>query len=505
MSRSRSRGARALARSARALFAAAIVAMVAMAGAAAPASAHPLGNFTVNRAIRVDIGSGVSITAVLDLAEIPAFEVIRDVDTDGDELLSPAEGDPYAEATCVTWGADLAVSIDGTARSLEPLAGPELALPTGVGGLPTLRLICPFTVDAGTLPAGETHDLTITDGTDDDRIGWREVSAGAGEGAKIRESDVPETSPSALLTSYPQDALTAPPDVRSATIGFTVAPSASGSVVPAAGSVGDRSGDVDPLAALIGGALSPGVVALAVLLSLGLGAAHAVSPGHGKTLVAAYVLGSGGSARSALQIGLWVAVSHTAGVLVLGAVTLVASELLLPERVIAWLSLGSGIVVTGLGIVLLVRLVLARRGGTSATHASHDHGHDHRHDDHPHDHGHDHSPPAGWLTWRSAIALGFAGGAVPSASALIVLLVAVSTDRPLLGIGLIVCFGIGMAIVLGGLALVAGRVRQVAARPDGLSSRRPARLAVRIAPIAAGVIVLVSGVAFTVAAIGQLA
>ena len=290
--------------------------------------------------------------------------------------------------------------------------------------------------------------------------------------------------------------------MRSATLTFTLAESsASGSVVPAAGSATGRSGDVDPLAALIGGALSPGVVALAVLLSLGLGAAHAVSPGHGKTLVAAYVLGSGGSARSALQIGLWVAVSHTAGVLVLGAVTLVASELLLPERLIAWLSLGSGIVVTGLGIVLLGRLAMARRGGTSATHASHDHPRPRP----PHDHGHDHSPAAGTLTWRSAIALGFAGGAVPSASALIVLLVAISTDRPLLGIGLIVCFGIGMAIVLGGLALLAGRVRQVAARPDGLSSRRPARIAVRLAPIAAGVIVLASGLAFTVAAIGQLA
>ena len=358
---------------------------------------------------------------------------------------------------------------------------------------------------AGALGAGETHVLSVTDRTDDDRIGWHEVSAGAGDGATIVESDVPETSPSALLTAYPQSALTAPPELRAATLSFTLArSSATGPAVPVVGSASGRSGDVDPLAALIGGALSPGVVALAVLLSLGLGAAHAVSPGHGKTLVAAYVLGSGGSARSALQIGLWVAVSHTAGVLVLGAVTLVASELLLPERLIAWLSLGSGIVVTGLGIVLLGRLAMARRGGTSATHASHgqDHPHDH---DHPHEHGHDHAPPAGRLTWRSAIALGFAGGAVPSASALIVLLVAVSTDRPLLGIGLIVCFGIGMAIVLGGLALVAGRVRQVAARPDGLASRRPARLAVRVAPIAAGVIVLFSGVAFTVAALGQLA
>jgi ABC-type nickel/cobalt efflux system permease component RcnA len=148
---------------------------------------------------------------------------------------------------------------------------------------------------------------------------------------------------------------------------------------------------------------------------------------------------------------------------VLGAVTLVASELVLPERLIAWLSLGSGIVVTGLGLVLLGSPGDVARGGTSATQAIHDHPHGR---DHPHDH--DHAPPAGRLTWRSAIALGFAGGAVPSASALIVLLVAVSTDRPLLGIGLIVCFGIGMAIVLGGLALLAGRVR-----PRGGSPRWP--------------------------------
>jgi nickel/cobalt exporter len=490
-------------RDARAVFAAAIVALVAMAGVATPASAHPLGNFTVNRAIRVEIGAGVTITSILDLAEIPAFEVIRGLDSDGDERLSPTEGDPYAATTCATWGSDLAISIDGTASTLQPLTEPDLALPPGVGGLSTLRLVCRFTVEAGDLGAGGAHELSVTDRMADDRIGWHEVSAGAVEGATIVDSDVPEISPSALLTAYPQSALTAPPDVRSATLSFTVAESsAPGSVVPGAGTATGRSGDVDPLAALIGGALSPGVVALAVLLSLGLGAAHAVSPGHGKTLVAAYVLGSGGSALSALQIGLWVAVSHTAGVLVLGAVTLVASELLLPERLIAWLSLGSGIVVTGLGIVLLGRLAMARRSRRSASHPAHEHGHDHPHG---HDHGHQHSPPAGVLTWRSAIALGFAGGAVPSASALIVLLVAISTDRPLLGIGLIVCFGMGMAIVLGGLAQLAGRVRQVAARPGGLSSRRPARLAVRLAPIAAGVIVLVSGVAFTVAAIGQLA
>ena len=120
----------------------------------------------------------MTITAVLDLAEIPAFEVIRGIDADGDERLSPTEGDPYATTTCATWGSDLAVSIDGSASALEPLTEPDLALPSGAGGLPTLRLVCRFAVEAGDWVGGGTHELSVTDRTDDDRIGWHEVSAG---------------------------------------------------------------------------------------------------------------------------------------------------------------------------------------------------------------------------------------------------------------------------------------------------------------------------------------
>ena len=469
---------------------AAAVLLVLFAALPAEASAHPLGNFTVNRALHVEIGSSIRLTAILDLAEIPAYEVIRDLDTDGDDAVGAAEGEPYASVTCESWAGQITVTVDGRQATLQP-AAPSLSFPTGAGDLPTLRLECPFTVGAA---SSDTHELRIRDGTVDERAGWREVSARAAGTATIEASDVPETSPTALLTAYPDAALASPPDVRAATLTFTLA-SATGVARPAStpGSVAGRSGEVDPLAGLIGGALSPGAVALAVLLSLGLGAAHALSPGHGKTLVAAYVLGSGGSARAALQIGLGVAVSHTAGVLVLGAITLAASELLVPERVIAWLSLGSGIVVTGLGLVLLARLIRSRwsTGG-------------HTHHDHPHDHEHPH-PTTGELTWRSAIALGFAGGAVPSASALIVLLVAISTDRLLLGIGLIACFGIGMAVVLGGLALLTSRLRQLATDSRGWTNVAPVRLALRLAPVAAGLVVLASGLAFTVAAIGQLA
>jgi ABC-type nickel/cobalt efflux system permease component RcnA len=214
-----------------------------------------------------------------------------------------------------------------------------------------------------------------------------------------------------------------------------------------------------------------------------------------------------------VQIGLWVAISHTAGVLALGIVTLVASEWLLPERLIGWLSLGSGVVVTGLGVVLLARVLRARgrlghdrRSGHGHEHRGghHRHGGDHRHADDDHDHAHD-VPVAGELSWRAAVALGFAGGAVPSASALIVLLVAISTDRLMLGVILIASFGLGMAAVLGGLAYAIARMRHLAGRSGGLASRPVVRRAVALAPVAAGIVVLVTGLAFTAAAVGQLA
>jgi ABC-type nickel/cobalt efflux system permease component RcnA len=330
------------------------------------------------------------------------------------------------------------------------------------------------------------------------------VPARPATGAELIASDVPTDSPSDLLTAYPEDALATPLEVHGATLtvrcGGTGADGHASPTTPAVRGTAD-----DPLAALIGGSLSPGLVLLAIAMSLGLGAAHALSPGHGKTLVAAYVLGAGGSARSAMQIGLWVAISHTAGVFVLGTVTLVASQYLLPERLIDWLSLASGVTVTGLGLVLLLRLARTSRRHETEGHA-HDHGHDHPHaheHGHDHHHGHDH-PPAGELTWRGAIALGFAGGAVPSASALIVLLVALATDRLAFGVLLIGCFGIGMAVVLGGMALVVARVRSIVSERPRWPMRSLAARVAPVAPVAAGLVVLATGLAFTVAAASRL-
>jgi ABC-type nickel/cobalt efflux system permease component RcnA len=472
-------------------------------------SAHPLGNFTVNRAIAITVSDAVELTAVLDMAEIPAYETTRELDADGDDAVSPSEGAAWAADTCARWRDRIEVTIDGRGARLTDAVDPALTFPAGAGGLETLRLECHWALGAG---GTGPHRLTLRDATIDDRAGWREIVASAAGGAVIEDSDVPSRSETGLLTAYPEDRLAAPPDVRAAGLTFTLG-AASGVAAAEAGRDGARRAATDPLAALIGGELSPIVVALALVLSVGLGAAHALSPGHGKTLVAAYVLGAGGTARAAVQIGLWVAISHTAGVLALGIVTLVASEWLLPERLIGWLSLGSGVVVTGLGVVLLARVLRARgrlghdrRSGHGHEHRGghHRHGGDHRHADDDHDHAHD-VPVAGELSWRAAVALGFAGGAVPSASALIVLLVAISTERLMLGVILIASFGLGMAAVLGGLAYAIARMRHLAGRSGGLASRPVVRRAVALAPVAAGIVVLVTGLAFTAAAVGQLA
>lgn len=479
-------------------FPSALVLAMVLAALPSSAAAHPLGNYTVNRAVVIEIGASVEVRYVVDMAEIPAFEAIAAMDRDGNGDVAEEEAAESARERCATVQADLEIVLDGRRTQPRQAAAPRLDFPPGAGGLPTLRLECRFTV-AEPSPGDPTEqELTVRDLTDDTRSGWREVTALALPGASILAADVPAQSDSAVLTAYPEGRLEAPPDVRAGTVRFRLAPQAVSAVAgPGDGPVATRPTASDPLADLVGGGLSPALVGLAMLLSLGLGALHALSPGHGKTLVAAYVLGAGGDARSAMLIGLSVAASHTAGVLVLGIVTLVAGRLFVPERVLAWLSLGSGIVVAGLGAMLLLR-VLARRG------RSHRHDHEHPHDHHRHDHQHP-EPASGGITWRSALALGFAGGAVPSASAVIVLLVAISTDRLLFGSVLIATFGIGMAVVLGGLALAVARIGRVASSSSRWLASPVIRRAGALVPAAAGIAVLATGITFTLAAVGRLA
>ena len=257
----------------------------------------------------------------------------------------------------------------------------------------------------------------------------------------------------------------------------------------------------DPLAALVGGELSPALVVLALLLAAGLGAAHALSPGHGKTLVAAYLVGSRGTVRQAMALGATVAVTHTAGVLVIGVLVLVGGEIFLPEEAIRWLSVLSGVLTAALGIGLVVRAVRGARRVAAHQHHPHPHGHPHggEHDEHDHPHPH----PGSSLSIRGVALLGIAGGLVPSASALIVLLAAMTTGRLAFGLALIVAFGVGMALVLSGIAAL------TTVTGGWLSRRMPQdsgviRRAARLVPIASGMLVLGIGVVLAVSAAGLL-
>jgi len=466
----------------------AVAAGLAVAGTAL---GHPLGNYTVNRAVAVTLAAdAASIRYTIDMAEIPAFATQQAMDTNGNGSVSPNEGRNWAQATCAAVGDALVITLDGRTLILMAAEDPVLTFPAGAGGLDTLRLECPF-AGAWTLPLGE-HEITVADRTEDGHVGWREVTIATG-GWTILSSDVPAISPSTQLTAYPTDSLASPPDVRSGAATFRADGGPGSGTQVAAPASGPRATSNDPFAALITGELTLPVALLALLLAAGLGAVHALSPGHGKTLVAAYLIGSRGTLRQAAGLGMTVAVTHTLGVFALGGLTLAAGELFIPERVIGWLSVISGGLVAALGLVLVWRALLP--GSRRAHHAHGEHAH-------PHPHSDDDVSPT--VTRRGLVALGLAGGMVPSASALIVLLAAVSTGRLLFGLGLILAFGVGMAAVLAGLAAVTSLARAALVDRRGIGPSRWTRRMTGLLPVSSGIAVLVIGMVVTVAALGRI-
>jgi nickel/cobalt exporter len=453
---------------------------------------HPLGNYTVNRAVSVSLGIDVlRVAYVVDMAEIPAFAALQAIDLDASGSTDPAEERAWADATCEVARAALELTVDGRRLTLAMTGSPAITFPPGVGGLETLRLECPL---AGAwAPTAGDHALVVVDRTEDGHVGWREVTIAA-EGWRLLGSTVPASSPSLGLTAYPGDPLATPLDVRTGSATFRVDGLVTTAPKGSAGGDGAPRASDDPFASLIAGELTLPAALLALLLAAGLGAVHALSPGHGKTLVAAYLIGTQGTIRQAAGLGLTVAATHTLGVFVLGAVTLAVGELFVPERAIAWLSVASG------GLVALLGAGLLWRALRPATVQSQPHSHSHSHS-HPHAHDHPPAPPA---SVRGLLALGLAGGMVPSASALIVLLAAVSTGRLVFGIGLIVAFGVGMAVVLAGLAAATSLARRAIVSPGGVGSWPRARRLTGLLPVASGIAVLVIGGVVTVTALARI-
>jgi ABC-type nickel/cobalt efflux system permease component RcnA len=435
----------------------------------AMALAHPLGNFTINTSASLVLRADeVEVEYVVDMAEIPTFQERGTIDADGDGSMSSEEMASYRGDACAGLEGGLRLAVDATRAHLA-MHSSDLSLPVGQAGLRTLRLTCTF---RATVAPGPTHDLVFEDANYPGRLGWREVTA-AGDGATIVRTDVPATSFSRLLTSYPKNVR--PSNVRSATIAFQIGgallrtPTATGTATRASGGL------------LAGFAsrpdLSAGLVALMIAVAIAVGAIHALGPGHGKSLIGAYLVGTGGTLRQAVAVGAAVSVMHTASVLGLGILVLSAEQLFAPERVYPWLGLASGLVALGLGAALLV----------SRLHALSERRR----------HGHDHPHPARPLSRRGLIALAFAGGILPSPSALVVLLGSVSIGRTALGLVLIAAFSLGLAGSLVGVGALAIRARHMA------TGRLPAGL-MRLAPVVSASCIALVGLALTARGLFQI-
>jgi nickel/cobalt transporter (NicO) family protein len=420
---------------------------------AMPADAHPLGNFTINRFSGIEVfPDRVVVHYVVDMAEIPSFQELRRIDFDGDDIVTNGEIRRYASDLANDLIGEVTLTADGKPLELatkEAMAG----LSSGQGGLDVLRVDVVF---SGHLDDPEAT-LHFVDRNYADRLGWKEIVAYGTGGQGIVDSSVPSESASNELRSYPRDLLSSPVDVSEATI--KVAPGAA----PAPSSPQTEAPQVGPgelfagaFASLLEGDMSPAFIPFAVLLAVASGALHALGPGHGKTVMAAYLVGTEGRLRHAVAVGVAISLMHTTSVVVLGLITLWASRLFPPETVYPYLSLVSGTIIVGLGAWLLGSRVRARRQHIHAGH--HSHGHDHPHG--PPGHTHGPAPGPSPLSWKGLLALALSGGILPSPTALVVLLGAVALQRVALGVTLVAAFSIGLAgalILIGVLVLSARR------------------------------------------------
>jgi ABC-type nickel/cobalt efflux system permease component RcnA len=462
------------------------------------AFAHPLGNFTINHYAGLRVSKDlISIDYVLDMAEIPAFQEIATFDANKNGQADPSEAASYHAAKCASLESDLRLLLNDKAMDIA-LGSSSIEFPTGAGGLPTLRLTCEFY--ASNANVGQMTSLSFADHTYSERIGWREIVISA-DGVPLSGSFA-STSISNRLTSYPQDLLSIPLDQRQITIGIDSSrvPQqrySTNSGQPISSLAGNRSDKFTQLITLEN--LTLPSILFALLVSFIWGAMHAMTPGHGKTIVGAYLIGSRGTMKHALYLGLTTTITHTLGVFAFGSVTLFAAQYIVPEKLFPWITMLSGLFVVGIGINLFVDRYkssgLSARLGKLKTNqldfqpayspstskiriesSKHEHQHryvhvsgdnltlgpnhshvgNHHHHGHAHNHDHvDHShmPPEA-ITWRNLLGLGISGGLLPCPSALVVLLGAIALNKIGFGMILVLAFSLGLAGALTGIGMI---------------------------------------------------
>jgi ABC-type nickel/cobalt efflux system permease component RcnA len=478
--------------------------------------AHPLGNFSISHYTSIQIAQdSIELRYVLDMAEIPTFQELQDTG------LAPEAEHPtvygYLAQKTEALKAGLLLEVNEQRLPLQVVSS-EILFPPGAGGLPTLKLGVVYRTPLAPAPADTLYSLHYRDRNFPGRAGWQEIIARTGAGITLIRSSVPDADRSRALTDYPTDLLKSPPQVLEAQVLFrqdaspvaiaTIgAPASLTPPFPPGGGVSPQP--LPPMATPLQAnhqatprhaftelvttpQLSLSIICLALAGAVGLGAFHALEPGHGKTVVAAYLVGTRGTARHALSLGLIVTATHTAGVYLLGVVTLYASRYVVPERLYPWLGLLSGLTMAGVGCALFFRRYA--RGEATHTHGhthapghtyayAHDHTHGHTHT-HPHSHHHDlaadpasvhtsgvhhhhHSQPTETVSFRALLALGVTGGIVPCPAALVVLLSAIALQRTGFGLLLIIAFSVGLATVLIAIGLLMVYARRFMSRFQG--------------------------------------
>ena len=529
-----------------------------------PLAAHPMGNFSVSHYTRLEVSAtGVEVTYALDLAEVPTYTLLRDWKRDAK---SPQE-DLEAKATeqAREWAKALEFAVVGT--PVQPkFVRAEIKLSDGAGGLSVARIVSIFEL------AGVKSPLSFEDHNFPERAGWKEIVIRSGKGVSITKASQPDEERSKALTEYPADPTSAPPqDLRAsvewrATNSPVISQQAPRVIAPieqpkpvepasAAPPPSSTPGTPQPPGTVVKGDYLSRLVAMkqiplswllaGLVVALGFGAAHALTPGHGKTIVAAYLVGSRGTLKHAAFLGAMVTFTHTVSVFLLGLGVLFLSNIVKPEKITPVLGAISGLSIVVVGASLFYkRLKRLRAAGEHShdhhhhdhvhthahdhshthghehvhahahehshshdhvhTHHHHEHDHVHHHHDHGHDHVHDHGPhghshlPEGDITLGSLIALGASGGLVPCPSALVLLLASISFGHVGVGLILLVAFSIGLAGVLMAIGMMVLYAKTWL--PDPVkTSRHPA---FRLVPVLSAAVIVCIGLLMTGVSLG---
>jgi len=459
-----------------------------------PADAHPLGNFTINHlAVLEPSERELRVHYVLDIAEIPTFQIMRATSQrgtwDANNLASWAKQEtaPVLDGLRIFIDDHPAVLRGGSAHArLRP----------GAGGLPILY----WTEDFVTAAHAGARISIVDRVYADRRIGWKDII--------VR----PQTEPTRELQAYPSALIASPRTVTRAT--FAIAP--AGNAVSIVRETTDipqvsQSGSIVRQTMLSEMFLRPDQgplwILLTILAAFAFGALHAIEPGHGKALLAFTLVGARATTKQAAILAASLTVAHTAGVILLGVVLFFAAGFV-PETIYPWITLVSGIAIVLVGARALGRYVRSvqpfahlhahSHAGTHEHAHAHEHGsvhhshaldaaHGHSHD---HVHGHDHThaiPGSAPLNFGSAVWAAMSGGIAPCPAAIILLIAAVNAHRVAYGLLLIIIFGMGLASVLTGLgiAVVHGAAR--------ISKNSRYERIVRFGPLASAVLISIIG------------